>query len=678
MISLPRSINSCGLGLVVAIAACGGDGALAGDGAVDTSEGTDPGAGTSGAPGDTDGPGGGGGGGGSTGGDGAGEPDVPDACVDVDCGQGACHVLDGTPACNCPDGQVDIGLKCVTCEAVTDRHDVVVTTAQVRGTIRINEAVPPSSQYEDGNVYLRNRGTGDSVLLGSTREGDFDVRVVAGRYDVVYVHEDGGTAVPVNSRAILQTVDVSDVQTISVEIPMVTLAGTFTIDGEVPPQSQYETGSIVLVDPAGGDEVVLGQTRDGNYVANVIPGVYEVHYRWAQGGDQVPRNGDAIVKLAEVKNYQGEVRPALDVDIQTVAASGFITINGSTPPTSEYDDGNLVLVDPQTQDEIPLANTREGGYSARLVAASYDVYYRAEDALGGGVPVNENAWLQTVHLGADLETDLDIPLVTAQGQFTLDGQSPPTSVYDSGVVTLEDQTHGDRAVLGSTHVGAFTVAVVAGEYDIVYGVTNTTGLMPANTRARVQPKVPFVGGGNTEVDIPTANVSGTVTLNGQPPPGTEYEDGRLYFRNVETGDRVLLGNTHDGAFSRLVVPDVYAVHYGLENGGADVPINGDEPVVTAVDVGATNQVDVAIGASMPAGATVVDGSPAPSSPDDAGTIVLRSLSTGDAFSLGSTHLGGFAEMVTHGTYIVEYHATSSGPITPDNEHASLSCIRIGR
>ena len=90
------------------------------------------------------------------------------------------------------------------------------------------------------------------------------------------------------------------------------------------------------------------------------------------------------------------------------------------------------------------------------------------------------------------------------------------------------------------------------------------------------------------------------------------------------------------AESKLVVPGVYAVHYGLENGGEAVPINGDEPVLLSVDVGATNQVDVSIDATVLSGSTQLDASPAPGSAGDSGNIVLRSLSTGDEFVLGST------------------------------------------
>lgn len=679
MFGLSRSIKYSTLTVLVVAAGCGsgefgGDGA---SGALDT-DGNDTGAtanpSTDGATGDSGG--GATGGGATTGGD-TGDAVPEGACADVACGAGACVEVDGVPACDCDAGYADIGLQCAACDVVQGNYQVDMVAVGVRGAIKINGNVPPTSQYEDGNLLLRNRGTGDTVSLGSTRDDLFEVNAVAGRYDLVYSREDGGSQVPVNSRAVLDTIDIApDLDSLIIDIDMVGLTGVFTIDGAPPPVSQYETGAIVLVNPATGDEVMLGQTRDQTYAVHMIPGVYEIHYRRTQGGEEVPLNGDAVLGVAEIMNLQGEIEPILDVDIQTIAATGMITVNEVAPPTSQYDDGNLVLRDLETSDEVVIGNTRDGSYQARLVAASYEVFYRAEDALGGGVPVNENALLGTVSLTTPTPTDIDIPMVFAGGQFTLDGQAPPASVYDSGVVALVDSFTDDRAVLGSTHSGTFLVPVVAGIYDVEYGVTNTTGLMPANTHGLVATQLLLEIDSDTNVDIETIDVSGVVTLNGQPPPGSEYEDGRLFLRSAETDDHVLLGSTHDGAFSRLVVPGVYAVHYGLENGGEDVPINGDEPVLLAVDVAATNQVDVSIAASLLAGSTVVNGAPAPGSAADTGDIVLRSVSTADEFVLGSTHAGSFAEWVTAGTYVVEYRATNPGALMPLNVHAGLACIEI--
>ena len=46
--------------------------------------------------------------------------------------------------------------------------------------------------------------------------------------------------------------------TINIDIPARPITGTFTMDGETPPASQYESGRVYLRDFRSGDQVLLG------------------------------------------------------------------------------------------------------------------------------------------------------------------------------------------------------------------------------------------------------------------------------------------------------------------------------------------------------------------------------------------------------------------------------------
>lgn len=63
---------------------------------------------------------------------------------------------------------------------------------------------------------------------------------------------------------------------LNVDIPTITLSGSFTLNGAPAPANE-PFGLVFLLD-ATGDAVVLGQVSDRSYVArHVIPGTYDVY-----------------------------------------------------------------------------------------------------------------------------------------------------------------------------------------------------------------------------------------------------------------------------------------------------------------------------------------------------------------------------------------------------------------
>lgn len=58
-----------------------------------------------------------------------------------------------------------------------------------------------------------------------------------------------------------------------------TVAGALTVSGTTPPTTAVEWGRVLLRDRVTGDEVPLGNARDGEYSTRVAPGKYDIHYR---------------------------------------------------------------------------------------------------------------------------------------------------------------------------------------------------------------------------------------------------------------------------------------------------------------------------------------------------------------------------------------------------------------
>jgi len=689
MFGLHRCSNVFLAAALLALPACG-DGLGIG--------GTDDGAQDGGTPGGDGNDGGSSGGGGDSGdgdegdgatddgteepGDGSGDDsgddggvDEFDPCFDVSCGEGYCVVEDGEPKCECYGDYEALGLKCVQCEPVGTPYDVDIPMLEVTGTFKINGFAPPASQYDDANIYLRNRGTGDEVLLGNTHDETFAATIVPGAYDLYYELENGGMLVPANEKAKLRTVLLEDSGQLEVDIPAVALAGAITINGGPPPQEVYQNGYLYLRNRATKDAVRLGETRDGSFQVPVIPGDYEVFYVLKEGGDEVPANANAWVEQVKVPNTP-EVGATVDVDIPAVILRGDFTINGSTPPDSQYDTGTISLRN-DTGDEVVLGATRDASYRMAIVPGRYDVYYSVTQA-GSTVPTNKEALLGEVDVPATFEVEvvrnMDVATVSVSGDFLVDDAPPPTATNDDGVVVLHDQETGDEVVLGNTHEGSYERIVVPGKYDIHYSQTTSNGGVPQNTNAKLV-TVDLLAPTAQDVNIPTVQVTGTITVGGQPPPTTQYDDGRLYLRNAETGDSVLLGNTHEGSFSALVIPGTYDVHYALETGGTDVPVNNDAYVQTVdVEEGVPLQIDIEVIDLV--GNFLVGGMPAPPTISDFGSVYLEHVATRDAVYLGGTNDGTYGQRLVTGRYLLFYRQENANGLVPTNTNAGLACLDI--
>jgi hypothetical protein len=122
--------------------------------------------------------------------------------------------------------------------------------------------------------------------------------VMPGTYDIHYEKVLGGLIVPRNENRVIGSVNIPDpsevIFTHDIDIPVVTLSGTFTFNGD-PLNSAYERGWILAVDRQTGDEIRLGDTATGFSDILLVPGHYGLYYEHLAGG-VVPRNERAFLR----------------------------------------------------------------------------------------------------------------------------------------------------------------------------------------------------------------------------------------------------------------------------------------------------------------------------------------------------------------------------------------------
>ncbi|MCX4247541.1 Kazal-type serine protease inhibitor family protein [Paraliomyxa miuraensis] len=667
-----RSTNVVGMAAVLAL---GGLGCSPGDFGDDTGTGTtvvsDDGPQT--APG-LDESGTGDEGGGSTG-----EPEVadPSACDGLSCGEGGLCELDedGRPVCVCDPGYAAYGLRCVPCVPTEGLLDVDVPTASVSASFLLRGRPFPSSFYEHGQLVLRDPQSGDEVVLGSTLDGGTtaDVMVIPGSYELHYVRRAGGLEVPANESARMDTVELApgDAASWEIDVPAVDLHGSILMNGSPAPASLYENGELVLRQRSTGDEVVLGESYDGEYRVMVLPGTYDLHYRRKLAQDVMPINRDARLATVDVDGFDDL---ELTIDVPVANLSGSFTLDGAAPPAGAYESGRILLRDLWTHDEVVLGNTNDGSYEAPIVAGDYEVVYQR--LLGGDqVPVNQRAVLGQVTLAAGREThDVDIATAVISGTITVGGAAAPADPADDGLILLRNPDTGDEAVLGNTADGSYTRRVVRGTYDVHYRQETSSGGVPVNTNARLS-SIDVMGGASFDVDVPMVTVSTSVTVGGAAPPSSVYDDGLLYLVDEQTGDAVLLGNTRLASLQRPVVPGTYDLLYVVEAAGPTMPINS-KSWLGSVDVNAPTDLAVDIPVAVFQGAITLNGATPPGGFYDRASLVLHDVLTDDEIDLGTIDVGSFARTINAGTYVLAYRMLATTGDVPANTNAGLVCVEL--
>jgi hypothetical protein len=601
-------------------------------------------------------------------GDGDGDTGDGGSCGTVDCGvDGTCVVIDDIPYCECPEGTAWNPQNCDACPVVDDAagHPIQLEVVSFSGQYLLQGDSPPKLEYDDANLWLENTTTGDRVLLGNTHDETFAVRVTPGIYDIFYEVETPGDLVPHNSRVRLKKVALFESLTQDIDIPVTRVSGALLIAGEVPPGEQYDDARILFRDYETGSEVLAGNTHDGEYDVNVVPGNYDIIYRVDTAGPIVPRNDGAVLGTVSI---EGDAFP-YPIDIPSVPLSGEFMLDGVPPPASEYDDANVGL-ESVTAGTVLLGNTHDLSYQLNVIPGDYQILYMHET--GANVPQNQRARFGAVNVTEGGVMPIDIPQVLLSGSLTINGETPPASEFDDAVVHLQGVGSDDLVFLGNTHDGGYQVNVIPGDYDVYYAQETSGGTVPENKRARVLTGVPVDDDGVLDVDVQAVAISGSITLAGELPPASVYEDGSIYLRNTETDDAVLLGNTHLGNYMAIVVPGDYELFYVQEVGG-DVPSNQNAALM-GVTIGGAMNLDVNIPVVDLNGEFVLDTGPVPDSAGDGGQLYLRALN-GDSVLLGNSFALTYAAKLVAGTYGIYYRSQTSMTM-PQNENGRFACITV--
>jgi len=270
--------------------------------------------------------------------------------------------------------------------------------------------------------------------------------------------------------------------------------------------------------------------------------------------------------------------------------------------------------------------------------------------------------------------DVVVPAVRLVGTFKIDGELPPDSVNDTGDIWLESDQQG-RVRLGATHERAFNLRVLPGSYRIVYRFVAGGIQVPLNTHVEIG-TLDVYGPTTAHIDVPTAVVTGDLSISGGAPPASQYDDGLIVLASSTSDDEAVIGNTHDQHYQARVVPGSYEVRFRNQTPGDVVAWNGNA-LIGALEVPDDGGAfDFDLETATVGGDMTLNGQPFPVNEYDDANLYLASADGKDVALLGNTHDGSFAVPVLVGQYQIFYQLETPGAFVPYNQWGYLGDVNI--
>ncbi|MFO0632458.1 MAG: hypothetical protein U0168_06375 [Nannocystaceae bacterium] len=273
------------------------------------------------------------------------------------------------------------------------------------------------------------------------------------------------------------------------------------------------------------------------------------------------------------------------------------------------------------------------------------------------------------------EYDVEVGSVDARVILTLGGAPLPAQELESATIELLNPGSGERVLLGTTDTGDLSARVVPARYHVLWRWRAGEGV-PGNTQAIIG-NLDATDTGVAEIDLSPVTISGAFSFDQADAAGLESEYGRVWLRNVGTGDEVLLGETRFGSYTQVVLPGTYEIHYEGIAGQDIAPRNRRASVgsmVILVDDGPSQVFDIDVKTVAIAGSYQLDGGPTPGVDVENARISLRDPATGDEFVLGETRFGSYSARVVPGQYDVVYEGLSLGTMMPINLRGALGSL----
>lgn len=520
--------------------------------------------------------------------------------------------------------------------------DVDLRAIQIAGNVTLAGATLPDELDVRGRVAFvdAQQGAHASYPLESTGEASYTLTLPPGTYDVVFEPNpnlctlDALPEMPCGGGTLLTSVPLSADGVLDVDIPVASVSGTVTLDGQLFLDDRAERGWLEFRGEDGSVATKpFGASGAVGYSVTLFPGTYDVAFVGnpelcaSSEASNAPCNSGVVVAGASLT-----ADGLLDVDVPAVTVAGNVTLAGATLPDEAASRGSITFVG---ENLAPAASLGFGSvgpatYAMTVLPGTYDVHFAGNPEMctwetASSVPCNGGPVVSGASLVANGVLDVDLTAVSVSGNVTLNGAEFPSEAAQRGWLALS-RVDGARALtdtFGLVGAVSYEMTVLAGTYDVVY-VPN-----PALCTPESVPQAPCNGAtliremslatsGVVDVDVPAVSIAGNVTVNGAPMQSEAADRGTLLF-SLDGGGAVALpsfdlGGAYDYGLS--LIPGIYTVSLAAnpalcngENNPAIPCISGT--LLPSVELRADGALDVDVPAIQLSGSVTLEGQPLP-------------------------------------------------------------------
>ena len=447
-----------------------------------------------------------------------------------------------------------------------------IQSVKVQGQVTVNNS---QMQSESGNrgalmFTLEDGGSFESKDFQNSGNFTYATTLIPGKYTIGLIGNpnlcwgNNPSSVPCNSGILKSEQQLTANGVLNINIPTVQVQERVTINNNQIPDSTSNRGSLLftMLNGGGVETKDFGNSGDFTYTMTLIKGNYDISLAainnlcWVDSPSDIPCISGPL-KLNQPLTASG----ALNIDIPTVKVQGRVTLNNSRLPDNTVNRGSLIfLMSVGGSGEVKdFENSGDFTYHITLIKGNYDISLSANGRLcwtenPSAIPCVSGPLKTNQQLTASGALNIDIPAVQVQGRVTVNGDEMPNFSENRGALLFTMQNGGSVESKDFDQSGDFTyiMTLIKGNYDI--SLAGNSRLCWADSPSAI----PCISGslktnqqltvsGALNIDIPTIQVQGNVSLNNNQIPDTSADRGCLLFHMSDGGTQETLDFDKSGA-----------------------------------------------------------------------------------------------------------------------------------
>jgi hypothetical protein len=323
----------------------------------------------------------------------------------------------------CVSGRVLSGVRLVADGTL----DVDLHAVTVSGAVTVRGAPMPAAAVDRGRLAFAgagaDAGSGMTPSFGTSGAASYQLRVLAGTYDVAYVPGMGACSsassppspppLPCNGGTLRAGVTIAADGVLDVDIPVAAVSGRVTLNGQPMPTASLGRGALSFT-PSGATATAAA-TMTAPFAASgavayglsLLPGSYDVGLAAnaqlcgpGAAAPAVPCVGGTLRAAVKL-----DADGTLDVDVPSVSVSGKVTLDGAALPAATLDRGSLVFTRAPAEGggsaQLPLGTSSPASYALTVVQGRYVVTHAANTGSCAGTTPPQIPCASQVLAGCD-------------------------------------------------------------------------------------------------------------------------------------------------------------------------------------------------------------------------------------------------------------------------------------